>query len=67
MTKKWKDNREKRFYSEMWGNTVRVRLVKIIWNSPYATILSKLSLSKGRSLLRGKVVWDRFAYCQLRS
>ena len=64
---KIQDNREKRLYSEMWENTVRVGRVKIIWSSPCATVLSKLSLSKGRSLLRGKVVWDRFAYCQLSS
>ena len=37
-------------------------LVKILWDSPYVTILWKLSLSKGASILRGKVGWDKVAY-----
>ena len=51
--KKWRGNKKKRFCSEMWGNAVWGGLVKILWASSYLTILWKLSLSKGSSLLRG--------------
>ena len=61
MKKKWGGNRKKRFYSEMQGNNVWGGLVKVLWDSPCVTILWELSLSKGGSLLRGEVGWDRVA------
>ena len=59
MKKNLKGNRKKRFYGEIWRNAVWGPLGKILWNSPCLTILWKLSLSKGESILRGKIEWDR--------
>ena len=35
----WGGNRKKRFYSEMWGNAVWGRLVKILWDSLCVKVL----------------------------
>ena len=45
-------NRKKKFYNEKWGNIVWGGLVKVLQDSACITILWKLSLPKGGSLLR---------------
>ena len=59
--KKWGGNRKKSFYSEILGSTVWGGLAKVPRDSPCATVLWKLSLSKNKSLLRGEVGWDMVA------
>ena len=62
--KKKGDNRKKRFYSEIWENAAWGGLVKILWDSPCATVLWKLFLPKAGSLLiwLRLVGWLRVAY-----
>ena len=48
---------KKRFYSETQGNAVCGGLMKILWNSPCVTVLWKLFLSRGVSLLVCEVGW----------
>ena len=62
MKKKWRGNRKKKFFSEMLEMLLEDGLVKVMWDFPCGTIVWKLSLSKGESLLREEVDWHKFAY-----
>ena len=52
-----REQQKKRFYSETQGNAVCGGLMKILWNSPCVTVLWKLFLSRGVSLLVCEVGW----------
>ena len=57
LIKKMERQQKKRFYSETQGNAVWGGLMKILWNSPFVTVLWKLFLSRDVSLLVCEIGW----------